>query len=175
MNYELILGIDPSGSFYEGKGTTGWCILNATDNVISLADSLHAKDYAKPEIYWDRHLALIKEYQKRYQKRLIVVMEDYVLYATKASDQINSRMETCKLIGIIQHFCWMHDIPYEMQLAAQVKNRWTDTILEHKRYIKVKGQKYILPFSGEPLNRHCKDAIRHAVHYANFKNKGESK
>ena len=26
--YKYVLAFDPSGSFYEGKGTTGWCIMD---------------------------------------------------------------------------------------------------------------------------------------------------
>lgn len=171
MNYELILSLDPSGSFTEGKGTTGWCIFHTIENQITLGGCLKADHYDKMEVYWDQHLSLIHKYYKRYGDKMIVVIEDYLLYASKATDQINSRMETPKLIGILQHYCWQRQIPYHMQMASEVKSRWTDEILAHKKYLSKKGRVFIIPSTGEVLNQHCKDAIRHAVHYATFRNK----
>lgn len=171
MSYKFILAIDPSGSYTEGKGTTGWCVLNVADNMITILDSIEAIKYSCAESYWQRHCELISEFKKRYKNKFIVVIEDYFLYADKAADQINSRMETPKLIGVLQHYCWQHHIPYEMQSAAQVKPRWTDEILDYKGYVKKKGNRCYMPGTKQPINRHCKDAIRHAVHYTTFKNK----
>ena len=53
-------------------------------------------------------------------------MEDYVLYADKAKTQINSKMETCRLLGIMQNHCDTLKIPYRLELASAVKNRWED-------------------------------------------------
>lgn len=171
MPYEFILALDPSGSYNEGKGTTGWCVLECAKNEITLADSFTARSYKYMETYWQAHLDLIKKYHDRYGKKLVIVIEDYMLYKTRASSQINSRMETCKVIGIMQHYCYMHRIPYEMQLAATVKKRWSDEILEHKRYLIKHGTKHKLPHAKTILNGHAKDAIRHAVHFQNFKRK----
>ena len=73
-------------------------------------------------------------------------------------------METSKLIGIIQLWCYNHNIPYAMQLAATVKSRWTDEILHYKGYLKKSGLRYT-------VCEHTRDSMRHAVHYATFKNK----
>jgi hypothetical protein len=78
-------------------------------------------------------------------------------------------METCKLIGVLQHHCWLNQIPYKMQTAGTVKSRWSNEILEHKRYIFKAARGYKTP-TGITINRHCQDAIRHAVHFATFKN-----
>lgn len=95
-------------------------------------------------------------------------MEDYILYKQKAMGQVNSRMETPKLIGIIQQWCYTNDVPYVTQLANEVKSRWSDSILEWKGIIKRKGNRYV-------LNEHIRDSIRHAVHYATFKNRRDCK
>lgn len=171
-NYDFVLALDPSGSFHEGKGTTGWCILECAADKIIRGSSLKARNYQAMEAYWESHLALIKEAQQRYGKRFIVVIEDYLLYANQSSAQINSRMETCKLIGALQLFCYQHHIPYCMQIAAEVKNRWTDEILHYKKYLGYRKSKHILP-NGELIDHHCRDSIRHAVHYHTFKNKKE--
>jgi hypothetical protein len=171
MNYDYLLALDPSGSYYEGKGTTGWCIFNCKDNTVSIADGIYAKSFNDMAAYWDAHTQLIARFYAKYKHKLCVVIEDYILYEHKASSQINSHMETSKLIGVLQHYCWEHDIPYCMQLASEVKRRWTDEILHYNKYIIMQESFYVLP--GNPktkLHRHCRDAIRHAVHFANFKN-----
>ena len=171
MKYNVILALDPSGSFYEGKGTTGYCVYNAQAHTFINCGSLFAKNYRCAEEYWHAVLQLILYTQKLYPN-LIVVCEDYLLYANKLKDQINSRMETSKLIGCIQHTCFWNDIPYYMQTASEVKKRWSNNILEYKGYIVKKGRGYV-PTSGDAstYTHHSLDAIRHAVHYAYFRNK----
>jgi hypothetical protein len=135
--------------------------------------SIFAKHYISAEEYWDGILKLICEVNKEHPGQVIVVCEDYLLYATKLKDQINSRMETPKLIGVLQHYCYCKHIPYYMQTASEVKKRWTDEILVYKRYIKPYRKGY-RPTSGitDTYTHHSLDAIRHAVHYATFKNRG---
>lgn len=148
-----ILAIDPSGSFKEGSGTTGWSILTKKDNVVEVVayGELKASDFDKPIEYWDAHCALIDAYTVDR-----VVFESYILYAAKAKAQINSEMETCQLIGIIKHFCYVNNIPCEDRTASMVKNRWSDRILEHKG-ICITG-----------LSGHVKDSIRHGMHCMYF-------
>jgi len=174
MTYDFILAIDPSGSFYEGKGCTGWCILESASERITLTGNLYAKKHTRSEEYWQAHLKLIDEFNKRYQDRMIVVIEDYLIYAKYSQTHINSRMETSRLIGIIQYYCFKQNIPYAMQLAVQVKNRWTDEILQHKGFLIQSKRKLVLPVSEKVVDRHCRDSIRHAVHYHTFKNRGEA-
>lgn len=170
-NYKLILALDPSGNFTEGKGTTGWNLYDAELNYVKVAGFISAEKYDTPEAYWDAHIDIInyaREIAKIYYNSLIVVIEDYVLYSHKAECQINSKMETPKVIGIVQHTCWKHHIPYKMQLAAEVKSRWTNEILIHKGYMSKHGNRYIV--NDTIINKHVIDSIRHAVHYNTFKN-----
>ena len=83
-NYDFVLAIDPSGSFHEGKGTTGWCIFNCLDNVVSISDYICAKTFGTMEQYWDAQIQLIARMHAKYKDKLIVVIEDYILYAHKA-------------------------------------------------------------------------------------------
>lgn len=171
MKYNVILALDPSGSFYEGKGTTGYCIYDTRTHKFINCGSLFAKNYQCAEAYWNAVLRLIQHTKSIYPKT-IVVCEDYLLYANKLKDQINSRMETSKLIGCIQHTCFIKNIPYYMQTASEVKKRWSNEILEYKQFIVKKGRGYI-PTSGDitTYTHHTLDAIRHAIHYAYFRNK----
>jgi len=154
-----VMGIDPSGSFKEGQGTTGWCIIKVTDKITLITTGeVCATHYRTAEEYWEAHLHLIEDQVDwRSDYPLYVSMEAYVLYANKAKAQINSEMETSQLIGAIRVYCRQNDIVLAMRNAGAVKDRWADHILEHKG-IPVKG-----------MSNHVKDAIRHAVHYATFR------
>jgi hypothetical protein len=174
VNYKTVLSIDPSGSFYEGKGTTGWCLFDAINMEVLDIGTIHAADYDDMEAYWDAHIELIKEISQDFlPERILVIIEDYVLYKDSAQVQTNSRMETSKLIGVIQHYCWRFKIHYWMQLAAEVKPRWSDSILEHKGILVKQKGRYIVSnrYRQIATNGHIRDAIRHAVHYCTFKNK----
>ena len=170
MSYDSILAIDPSGNFEEGKGTTGTCLFLCIDNCIDNVKDIHASAYNSKEEYWQAHV----EYIQRVLEILpntIVVIEDFTLDPRRALQQSHSKMETPKLIGILQLYCQQNNIPYKMQRAVEVKNRWADHILEFKKYIVKQNRMYYLPERNKPISRHCKDAIRHAVHYATFYNK----
>lgn len=173
LNYKFIISLDPSGAYEEGKGTTGWCVFNASDNKIYNAGAIFATNHATRFGYYDAHIALLRKWYKRYGDSMCVVIEDYRLYKNKASKHINSRMETCKLIGVLQYFCEAMQIPMYLQLASLVKTRWANNILQHKGYIITYKRKYMLPDKKTEVNKHTLDSIRHAVHFANFRNKEE--
>lgn len=175
MRYKWIIALDPSGAYWEGKGTTGYSIFHATEGKFIDKGTIKAKDFNCAEAYWDKHLQLLKSIifsarGRRLHKpeQTIIIIEDYLLYANRATEQINSHFETSKLIGVIQHWCYKNNIPYYMQTAATVKKRWTDDILAYKGYLKKKGQRW-------EVCEHTRDSMRHAVHFATFENqKGEN-
>lgn len=173
MNYDLILAFDPSGNFEEGKGTTGVCIFACKNNCINKLKDIHASTFESKEAYWQAHIDLIDQIVNT-MPNTIVVIEDFTLDPRRALQQSHSKMETPKLIGILQLHCQQHNIPYKMQRAVEVKNRWADHILEFKKYIVKKNRMYYLPNGIKPISRHCKDAIRHAVHFATFYNGGNN-
>lgn len=168
--YNYILAIDPSGSFHEGKGITGWVFIDAKQNLLA-SGIIKAKSYNTAEEYYNAHLKLIDKYHKPNGKGLVIVIEDYILYKHKSHNQINSRMETSKLIGILQWYCWYKVIDYKMQLATQVKNRWSDDVLIKTGIFIKKDKTIIHKQSGKLMTSpHVKDAFRHATHFATFKN-----
>lgn len=169
--YEYILAFDPSGNFSEGKGTTGWVLMNAKEKLLDRGE-IFAKDYKCPEEYWDAHIDLIRKYNKRYGTQLIVVIEEYVLYRDRSLSQTNSKMETSRLIGVIQHFCWRIKQDYTMQLASAVKHRWSDELLLREQILYKHRGKMIHTDSNIPINvTHTRDAFRHAIHFAVCRNK----
>ena len=169
MNYKYILALDPSGNFEEGKGTTGICGFSCVDNQIDFSAEIHADTFDSKEAYWQAHTNFIERILKDLPET-IVVIEDFTLDPRRAMQQSHSKMETPKLIGILQLYCKQNNIPYRMQRAVEVKNRWADHILEYKHYITKRNKMYYLPYKTKPISRHCKDAIRHAVHFATFYN-----
>ncbi len=167
-----VLGIDPSGAFEEGKGTTGWCILEAVPKVVVKKGSLFAGNFDTAVAYWQAHVRLL-EYADRHfcGHNIHVVMEDYLLYADKAETQIHSRFETSQLIGILRMNCDSMGLPLRIQTAGEVKRRWSNEVLVRKEVIRPKGRGYILVATGEHINRHELDALRHALHLSYFYNK----
>ena len=172
--YKYTLGIDPSGAFKEGKGTTGWCILDNATNAVLQIGTISAKDYSTDHDYWDAHIALIKRISKQYSFSFAVSIEDYILYKNHAMSQVNSQMETVQLLGIIKHFCYTYAIPYYLRPAVAVKTRWSDDILVHKGVLAKINKHYIIPSAPTKiLCDHERDSIRHAIHFNVFENKEE--
>ena len=169
MKYDYIIALDPSGNFEEGKGTTGWCLFSASKKDIIMTWTLKASDFKTKEDYWNAHLTNINKFTTMY-KNSIIVMEDFALNPKRALQQSYSKMETSKLIGIIQLYCNTNKLPLKMQLPTEAKSRWPDSFLEHKHLIKRLNRGHATN-SGQLISRHEKDAIRHAVHFNTFYNK----
>ena len=175
-----VLGVDPSGNFKEGNGTTGVALYDREKDAIIAVGSTQAHDYDSWELYFYDTWKLIWYSVRHFRDDCVIVVEDYLLYASKSNAQINSLLETPRMIGYLCMCMWYHSLPYHMQRAVDVKNRWTDEILEHKGYIERKGQNktyehchgqspYRIPCEPDlPLLSHHIDAIRHAVHYGKF-------
>lgn len=158
-----ILAIDPSGNFHEGQGTTGWCLMNS-DCKVEAIGQVRAKDFETQYEYWDKILRIIND---TFQYDFLVI-EDYRLYKHKASSQINSKMETPRLLGVIE-YCSKREVHYQM--AAQVKQRWKDELLCKKGYLTKRQHKSSTHYylNGLLTTPHMRDAIRHAIHFIKFK------
>lgn len=158
-----LLALDPSGEFTEGKGTTGYSLWKfelypkLTTKLLKVGE-LSASNYNSKETYWQAHLDLINSLKPNN-----IVIEDYLLYANKAMQQIGSRMETSKLIGIIEYNCKLTQTPIKFQRAVDVKSRWNDDILKAKGYLVIRNNRSYI--NGIMISRHIKDSIRHALHF----------
>lgn len=160
---KYILAIDPSGNYKEGKGITGWCLLDTTSNKIAKFGYISAAMYPNQYAYWDAHITLIDSLAG-YAPAIVV--EDYLLYGNRATSQINSRFETPQLIGVIKYECYKRGIKTYVQTAVSVKKRWNNKILVMKGYLKMQGRNYYI--GSILVSDHIQDAIRHAVHFATF-------
>lgn len=165
-NSRYVLALDPSGSYQEGLGTTGWCLFDIETNKIAKFGYIYAGDYDCQFKYWHAHVKLIDSLAGY---KPDVVIEDYLLYGNRAMNQINSRLETPQLLGIIKYECYMRGLFIYIQTALQVKKRWPDNVLVHKGYIHKDGKGYSI--CDIPLSDHVRDSIRHAVHYSTFNTK----
>ena len=170
MSYKYIFAFDPSGNFHEGKGTTGWVLMDYKERLLERG-YISAKQYRCPEEYWQAHIDLIEKYHNLYEGNLIIVIEDYVLYRDKSGTQTNSKIETCRLLGVLQWACWVLKQPYTLQLAASVIPRWPDELLYREGIIRKEGHNIIHNQSNMSLGLiHTRDAFRHALHYAVTRN-----
>lgn len=158
----MIIALDPSGNWNEGKGTTGICYMSDQGKPIEV-DEIHAGNFSSPESYWTAHTLCLEGHSFAE-----VVMEGFRLYATKKNEQVNSQFETPQLIGVIRHHCFINHIPLKITYAVEVKLRWSDDVLERKGYIYKKNGRRYLTATDQQLNNHKTDALRHALHYYRY-------
>lgn len=160
MKQLKVLVMDPSGNYNEGDGTTGWVLIDQDQNILSFGN-LKSKHLSCRADYHHAHLELIEQHQPNW-----IVLENFVLYADKASQQINSELETPRLLGVLEHYAWLHCIPLSYQRAVDVKARWADDILVFKKVVTREHNRCYI--NGMLLSRHIKDAVRHALHFTSF-------
>lgn len=163
FNSRYILALDPSGSYKEGQGTTGWVLFDQVTNKIIKFGVIQASKYSCQFRYWDAHINLIDGLMGY---KPVIVIEDYLLYGPKATSQINSRLETPQLLGIIKYETYKRGLMVYIQTAAQVKIRWNDNVLMTKGYLHKDGNQYTIAHT--PVVEHVRDALRHAIHFATY-------
>ena len=163
-----VLAIDPSGNWSEGNGITGWAVLDGEDDQdfeIVRFGHIRAKDFKKPEAYWDAVARLL------FHNGILdyVVYETYRLQHGKALQQTWSELETPQLIGIIRHECWYSSIVCVGQNPS-IKSRFPDSLLVETGIAQLrKGRHYI---KGHKTNDHERDAIRHGLYFLRYGRKG---
>jgi Holliday junction resolvasome RuvABC endonuclease subunit len=169
----MLLAIDPSGNFNEGKGISGWVLMTEDTGKVIKFGAIDASTSMSFEQHCDNHMKLIEQLSEKYPNTTVIV-EDYFLYANRAATQINSRMETPKLLGVIQYFCYKHGIKLQFQTAVSVQRRWKDFLLVKQgfmttsKYMRQDKEYTFCYINGFKVNNHVVDALRHAVHYYRF-------
>ena len=156
-----VVSIDPSGSFKEGLGTTGYYVLDGECNTVRHG-IVEAKNHTDQMHYWNHVLCTIDSLMS-INKNAVLSLEDYVLYASSAKSQINSEMETSKLIGAIMMHAYLHNYKLYKRNASAVMKRWTNHIIEHKGIIVRSGNTWA-DAQGNKINQHSMDALRHGLH-----------
>lgn len=154
-----VIAVDPSGNYKEGKGVTGYAVYDCDENKIIHTLQVEAKKWDNRQSYWLNCSSALRYLMDAYETNT-VVLEDYRLYGHKAKSQTNSELETPRLLGFLEMVLWARGVQPHYQMAAAVKKRWSDEILEEEELLTEELKTY--------SNRHCRDAIRHAVHYGTF-------
>lgn len=163
--YKYIMSIDPGGD-----GCSGFCFVDNEFKKIDLSE-IRRNNYNTDEEYWKMHIDRIRKYNIACKGRLIVVIEDFLFNPKRANQFAGSRMETSKLIGIIQLYCFISKIPIQLVKPLDHLSRFKDDVL-CKLGIIVKTSRGFDTTDGITLSNHTKDALRIAVFYNKIYNKG---
>lgn len=154
--------MDPSGSFDEGKGHTGICILEDDDWEHMRSYSLAAKDFPSRHDYWKAHVNLITA-----NPEATFVVESFMIRSD--GFLVGKMPETIRLIGVLQYFMESFGIEYAFQTPVMAKARFKDEALP--KYIPglthdVKKRRYYL--NGKVINDHMRDAMKHLLFYKRY-------
>ncbi|WP_322154478.1 hypothetical protein [Paratractidigestivibacter sp.] len=154
--------MDPSGSFDEGKGHTGVCILEDDDWEHMRSYSIAAKDFKTRCEYWKAHVNLITT-----NPDATFVVESFMIRSD--GFLVGKMPETIRLIGVMQYFMDCFDIKYAFQTPVMAKARFKDEALP--KYIPglthdVKKKRYYL--YGNVINDHMRDAMKHLLYYKKY-------
>lgn len=166
----MILAIDPSGNFKDGKGITGF--FGREKNLV-VYGSVKAKEYKTKEEYYKAIARLLKCYHIR-----ILVIEDFTLYEQTAQSFTNQSLETSELIGFIENTAIEHKIKVVRQKASLIKYSLTKpevlkSIINNERntnfldYKTSKDGKILWYYNLTRINNHTIDAMRHYAYYIN--------
>ena len=169
MKHRYVIGIDPSGNYLEGKGTTGLAVYDRKADKFTYTGYVRAETFDSQMSYWKGVVRVIDLLLERYSSSVLSI-EDYLLYSNAARSQINSTFETPQIIGVLK-YAYCHKTIYTRHASA-VKNRWKDDILLRKGYLRHNKRigYYIEDEMGTATQviEHSRDAMRHAVHCGKF-------
>ena len=153
----VVIALDISGNFKEGKGTTGIAVGATETHEITLSE-IKATDYESDVEYWDAVIGAIADSRADY-----AVVEHYVLYNHKALQQSYSELETSQLLGAIRYACSTFFIPVTLQKASEAKGRFPDRVLQAKGWLDDKNR-----HNGKATNPHKRDALRHWLYFEKY-------
>ena len=155
----MVLAIDPSGNFKEGKGTSGLVLgTNEKNFVLKSLITIKAKHFITQEQYYQAIENHIKNPLVK-----VVVIEDFILYGSKAPALTGSRLETSKLIGRLEAFALRLNKKVVLQTASRAKSRWPNDLMARHNFIIIKGKRKY--YQNILLNRHTLDAFKHFLFY----------
>lgn len=130
-----VVGLDPGN-------TTGWSLFR--DGELVECGQVHFEKTAGI-------IDLLYSFDKIDQ----LVVEEYRIYPNRAKQHVNNSLFTPRVIGGIEAFAYMRNIPLKFQPASLGKSHFTDARLKSLGLYQ-KGR------------RHANDAIRHVAHWLIF-------
>ena len=160
---KLVLSIDPSGNFVDGKGHTGLVLAEVYDDFtfkVKFKDTIRADKFDTRIEYWKAHMdALDPELD-------LVVMEDFLLYP--AVNQGFSYMETPRLLGVLEMQADLFDIPIVFQRAINIAALKEEVLISRGILEKRKGRYW---HDGRIYNDHERSALKHLIIWLNKEKK----
>ena len=109
------------------------------------------------EIEWDEHWAFLSEMEWRLENRgtekIILVVENFRLYAHEASAQINSDFPSSQIIGVCKYIAAVTNTEMVLQMAS-VKQQFSGRDIDQ----------WFPPDTKLPTSLHVRDAISHALY-----------
>ena len=161
----LVLSLDPSGNFVDGKGHTGLVLAEVADdftfNVI-FKDTIRADKFDNRAEYWRANMdALDPDLD-------LVIIEDFMLYPH--INQGFSYMETPRLLGILEMQAELFDIPAVFQRATNIA-AWNEDVLIGRGILEKRKGRYW--HKGKIYNDHERSALKHLVFWLNKEKKNE--
>jgi hypothetical protein len=148
----LVLSIDPSGNFVDGKGHTGLVLAEVSDNgfVIRHKETIRADKFDTRVEYWRAHMdALDPELD-------LVIIEDFMLYPH--IKQGFSYMETPRLLGVLEMQADLFDIPLVFQRAVDI-SALSDEVLINRGVLEKRKNR--LWHKNHIYNDHERSALKH--------------
>lgn len=137
--------------FDPGK-TTGWCTF-VDGHLDKVGHIEHCYDENNIDV--STLVDILKEEQPDF-----ILYEDYKVYAHKLARHTFNPVFTLRLIGAIETYGQLNDIPTHKQMAVTAKNFVTDDKLKQWGF-------------WEQGMRHARDAIRHGCYFLLFYKKGQ--
>ena len=155
-NTKLVLSIDPSGNWFNGKGKTGLVLAEVDEEgfKVLLKETIRAKDYDNYLEYWEAHMDCLDPGLD------VVVVEDFMLYP--GVKQAYSYMETPRLIGVLQMHAHLLDIPLELQRASEV-HMFNEEVLINRGILEKRRGRYW--HDNRIYNDHERSALKHLLRW----------
>lgn len=139
---DAIIGFDPGG-------TTGYCVAYPVPGSILGFDVVRCN-----VIQWNDRIPAIRAILNHYLPKVILV-EDFVLYASKAKDMVGKRMQSAEVIGIIRTYLYELSLPDpQMRMASTISR--TEIPRAHLS---------VIPSLSAEQKEHAMDSYKHVRHY----------
>lgn len=161
---KLVLSLDPSGNFEDGKGHTGLVVAKVSEDGYDIVfkDTIRAYRFDTRTEYWSANMDAIDLGLD------LVIMEDFMLYPHVK--QGFSYMETPRLLGILEMHASILDIPIVLQRAVDI-SVLTDEVLINRGILEKKKNR--LWHKGKIYNDHERSALKHFLLWYNKEKKHE--
>jgi hypothetical protein len=155
---KLVLSVDPSGNFIDGKGHTGLVVAEVSDDGFNIVykDTIRADKFDSRIAYWQAHADAVDPGVS------LMIIEDFMLYPHVK--QGFSYMETPRVLGIMEFEAHKKEIPVVFQRAVDIAGLSDDVLVARGILEKKKGRYW---HNKKVYNDHERSALKHLVLWHN--------